>query len=142
MGTLALAGKKSRSILGDPRQLFRGRAPFRDASGLLELPVSVLPGLRVPYIGTLLAAAPDAVGTNLARALGRDELVVIELHGVDLCDASDGLPPELVEKARDLKIPASVKRRRIEAAMRLLLRNRQGVTLAQSSRLVTPRVIA
>jgi hypothetical protein len=93
--------------------------------------------VRVPYIGTLLATAPDAVGTQLARGFGRDELVVIELHGVDLCDASDGLPPELTARARDLRIPASVKRRRIEAAMRLLLETRQGATLADCSRLVT-----
>ena len=142
MGALALLGKQSRSILGDPRQLFHGRAPYRDASGVLELPVSVLPGLRVPYIGTLLATAPDAVGTNLARALARDELVVIELHGVDLCDASDGVPPELLARQRDLRVSASVKRRRIEAAMRLLLKDRTAATLEACSRLVSGSAIS
>jgi hypothetical protein len=137
MGALALTGKRSRSILGHPAQLLRSRVPHRDAYGVMELPVTVLPGLRVPYIGTLLAASPDVVGTTLAQMLSADELVVIELHGVDLCDGSDGMPPELLARQRDLRIPASVKRRRIEAALRVLLRKREARTLAQCARLVS-----
>jgi hypothetical protein len=132
MGALRLLGRESRSILGPPAQLLRSRAPHVHR-GLLELPVSVVPGLRVPYIGTLLATAPMAVARVLGRTLAGDELVVVELHGVDLLDASDGVPEELLARQRDLRVPAAVKRARLESALRLLLEKRTPVTLLEAA---------
>jgi hypothetical protein len=137
IGALALAGRESRSILGDVTQLARPRTPHRH-KGLLELPIATLPKVRVPFIGTLLTQAPPELSLKLAEGLAGDELVVIELHGVDLCDASDGVPQALVDHQRDLATPASVKTARLEAVLRALLDGREGVTLAEAARLLEP----
>lgn len=125
---MALRGRSSRSILGPPGQLLRGRAPHRGAHGVVELPVATLPGLRLPYIGTLLSMLPEAAGTLLGLTLAKDPLVVVELHGVDLLDASDGIAPAIVAKQRDLAIPAAEKTRRIENALRNLLDGAESAT--------------
>ena len=134
IGGLALVGKESRSILGDVRQLFQPREAHLER-GLAELPVSVLPLLRVPYLGTLLATAPAAVSRALGRRLANDRLVVIELHGVDLCDATDGVPASLAARQRDLRVPVATKRARLEASLRALLGGRRPMTLAEAARL-------
>lgn len=133
IGALAAVGRQSRSILGPPAQLFRPRQPHRDAAGLLELPIAVVPGVRLPFYGTLMVSAPDIASAALARTFPLDPLVVIELHGVDLIDATDGMPPELIAHQRNLGLPYAVKRRRIERVMRSLLRHRKGVTLADAA---------
>jgi peptidoglycan/xylan/chitin deacetylase (PgdA/CDA1 family) len=138
IGALAAVGRESRSILGPPAQLFRPRQPHRDEAGLLELPIAVVPGARVPFYGTVIVSAPDVVSAAMARAFPLDPLVVIELHGVDLIDASDGMPAELIAHQRNLGLPYSVKRRRIERVMRSLLRHRTGVTLAEAARRLGP----
>lgn len=139
IGALKLAGRQSRSILGDVRQLVGGRHPHRTMQGVLELPVAVLPGARLPYIGTLVTTIPSPASVLLARGLKRDPLVVLELHGADLVDGSDGVPPELLARQRDLAVPATVKRRRLEAAIRALLDGREARTLASCAALLGPR---
>lgn len=134
IAALALAGRRSRSVIGDPRQLFRPRRPHR-WGGLVELPVAVLPGLRVPYIGTSLTLLPGAVSAGLARGFAADPLVVIELHGVDLCDRSDGIPEALLARRADMRLPLATKRARLLRALRPLFEARRPVTLAQAARL-------
>lgn len=125
---MALRGRSSRSILGGPRQLVRSRAPHRNAHGVLELPVATLPGLRVPYIGTLISMLPESAGTLLGQTLRTDPLVVVELHGIDLLDASDGVTQALVAKQRELAVPAARKIRRIENTLRTLLDGARSAT--------------
>jgi hypothetical protein len=137
IGALAVLGKESRSILGPTAQLFRPRRPHRDPTGLIELPIAVVPGFRIPFYGTLLAAAPELACSLLVRTFAGDPLVVIELHGVDLCDVTDGIPKTLAARQRDLQIPAATRRRRVESALRQLLSRRRGVTLADAARLVS-----
>jgi peptidoglycan/xylan/chitin deacetylase (PgdA/CDA1 family) len=134
MAAVELRGGRSRAILGPVRDTWRARGPQRLRPGLVELPVAVLPGLRAPYIGTTMALAPELFGAAAARALARDALVTVELHGVDLCGPDDGVPP----LQPDLRLPAGLKLRRIEAAVRALLAGRRAVTLAQAARLVSP----
>ncbi len=133
IGALALAGRQSRSILGPPGQLFAPRLPHRER-GLVELPISVLPGARVPVIGTLLATALPLLARAMCAGLARDPLIVIELHGVDLCDQTDGVPPKLAARQRDLRVPATLKRQRLQATLAALLRERRAVTLAEAAR--------
>lgn len=134
MGLMALGGRSSRSILGDPSQLVRSRQPHV-LDGLCELPVAVTPGLRVPFIGTLITQSPPALVDRLARSLDRDTAVVIELHGIDLCDLDDGFPTALAERQPDLRVPLATKRERLERVLRSLLASRQPVPLAALARL-------
>lgn len=136
MAALAMRGRSSTSILGNPLQLLRSRAPHVVDGGLVELPVTVLPGVRVPWIGTLVTALPERVNELVALPLRRDPVVVLELHGVDLIDGSDGIPSELLERRPDMRIPASVKIARIATAARSLLTGRRGVSLLDAAELV------
>lgn len=134
MGLMALGGRRSRSILGPPGQLLRTRCPHRGPHGVLELPVATVPGVRLPYIGTLVSLLPEAAGTLLAQTLRRDALVVVELHGVDLLDASDGIPPAVVAKQRELSVPVSTRWRRLESVLRELLDDAEACTHEQAAR--------
>lgn len=98
IGWIAARGRTSRSIVDTPAVLaaptrpYRiGRPYWRRGDGILELPVQVTRGLRLPVIGTYLTL----FGTGFARALARmcvgEPFVNLELHGIDVLDASDGL---------------------------------------------------
>jgi len=140
MGAMALGGRRSGAILDRPRAALAPRVPYRPAAGepyaAGALPIAELPigtgHLGFPLVGTFLAAMPRA-----ARALGRGArglpLVVVELHAVDLLDASD-LPPGsagLPARQRDLRIPAARKAERIAAFLRSL--DREWTTLERGS---------
>jgi hypothetical protein len=138
MAALRLAGRPSGALLDRPRVLLAPRAPYRPdarepyARGtlpLLELPVTT--GLLgFPLIGTFVATLPRV--TRLAAAgTGRLPLLNLELHGVDLLDASDA-SPALAARQRDLRVPAAVKIGRIEAFVRAL-GARRWVTLAEAA---------
>jgi peptidoglycan-N-acetylglucosamine deacetylase len=101
MAAIRLRGRRSESVLDDPRVLaapadpYRvGRPYWRRGTGLLELPVGVTRDAtgRLPFIGTALALAGDrGAGWLTRRVVGRP-LVSLELHGIDLADAEqDGL---------------------------------------------------
>jgi len=130
---MALRGRRSATVFGPVRDTLAPRRAVRLRPGLVELPVAVLPGVRVPFIGTLMVLAPEAATRLMARTLAADPLVVVELHGVDLCGPDDGLPP----LQPDLRLPAAVKVRRLEKALRGLLALRRAVTLRDAARLAT-----
>ncbi|HEX9290796.1 MAG TPA: polysaccharide deacetylase, partial [Anaeromyxobacteraceae bacterium] len=133
MGILALAGRPSGAILDRPRVLLAPRAPYAprpgepyargvapDALPIAELPVTT--GLLgFPLIGTFVATFPAWALRALSLGTGRLPLFVLELHGVDLLDASDA-SPALAARQRDLAVPAARKLARIEAFVRRLER--------------------
>lgn len=139
IGALALAGRSSRSILGHVTQLVRPRTPHRHR-GLLELPIAVLPSVRVPFIGTLLTQSPEQVTEALAATLAEDRLAVVELHGIDLCDASDGVPESLLARQRDLRTPAAIKTARLSHVLRSILSSRDAVTLKAAAALLETEI--
>ena len=139
MGALALGGRPSQAILDRPRVLLAPRRPYHPhpdepyAHGpmpLLELPVAT--GLLgFPLTGTFVATFP-AWSLGLLRAgTGARPLFALELHGLDLLDASDA-SPALAARQRDLRIPASAKIERLVRFARALA-GREWVTLAQAA---------
>jgi peptidoglycan/xylan/chitin deacetylase (PgdA/CDA1 family) len=120
MAGLAAAGRPSGAVMTNPRALVAPTqpywpamtAPWRRGQGpVIELPVAVTPGLRVPAIGTSMLVAPDAVRARVVKAMRRAPFWNFELHGIDLCDADeDGIPGELVRRQPDLRIPVGRKR--------------------------------
>lgn len=98
ISAIALRGRTSRSIVDTPKVLTAPTQPYRvgrpyhrRGNGLLEIPVQVTRGLRLPFIGTSVTLA----GANKARWLAKmcigAPLVNLELHGIDVLDAEDGL---------------------------------------------------
>ena len=127
MAAMKLVGRTSHSVLGDPRALFApatriGRARARSARGsrtLVELPVSVSPGLRLPAIGTsLLAGADDG-----ARAAARVDAQAAVLqpraarHRSRSAPTRTASPAVLVAQQPDLRATLQHKQRALEATL-------------------------
>jgi peptidoglycan/xylan/chitin deacetylase (PgdA/CDA1 family) len=149
MGALALAGRPSRSILDSPRVLLAPRTPYRPdpaqpyrrGSGpVLELPMTVTPGVRFPFIGTFAATLPLAAVRAAWRACRGDTLFNFELHAVDVLDVHDGVPPELVRQQRDLRVVSARKMDRLETIFRWLKQDTDVVTLRTAAEHLAPTV--
>jgi hypothetical protein len=108
MGWMRLWGRKSASIIDKPKVMWASRKPHWKGD-ILEFPVSVLPALRLPFIGTSLIMMGER-GYNLIRPLVRRmDFVNLEFHGIDLCDLDeDGIDPVL-KKQPDLKVALAKK---------------------------------
>jgi len=104
LAAMAVRGKKSHSIVGPPSVMWEDRLPsVRD--GIVELPVTVLPVVRAPFIGTTVLMMKQRGYSLVRRVLGAVPFVNLELHGIDLCDLQlDGIDPVLL-KQPDLRVP-------------------------------------
>jgi hypothetical protein len=98
IGAIALRGRTSRSIVDTPKVLLAPTRPYRigkpywrRGEGLLEIPVQVTRGLRLPFIGTSVTLAGPSRARLLAKMCVGEPLVNLELHGIDVLDADDGL---------------------------------------------------
>ncbi len=126
LAAMALTGRRSGSVLGDPRALLAPTEPYRPgrlpwfAGGaqLVELPITVTRGLRLPGIGTTLLTAPGALRVLLLDQLRARRFFNFELHGLDLIDAeADGIPGELVARQPDLRVALTTKLRALSATL-------------------------
>jgi hypothetical protein len=143
MGWLRLRGRRSAAILDSPRVLLAPRLPYRPdpdrperrgAAPLLELPMSVTPRARVPFIGTFVVLAPwPFVRMSYARLRG-ESFLSLELHAVDLLGPEDGLPSELAGAQPDLAVPGSTKRARLRDVVEWLARDFRLVPLREAAR--------
>ncbi|MBM4379942.1 MAG: polysaccharide deacetylase, partial [Deltaproteobacteria bacterium] len=147
MGGLALLGRPSRSVLDRPRVLAAPTLPYRPdpaepyARGggqVLELPVAVSPGLRVPFIGTLAVAAPWPVVRHVYGALRGSNHLNFELHAVDLLGSEDALPGPLLRQQRDLSIRWVEKRERLHQLFTWMRRDFDVVTLRDAAAQLAP----
>lgn len=123
---IQLRGRRSHSVVDDPRVLaapadpYRvGRPYWRRGGGVLELPIGVTRGFtgRLPFIGTSVVLSGARGARILTRLTVGRPLVSLELHGIDLADArEDGLgflaphQPDLRRSAADkaLALRASI----------------------------------
>jgi peptidoglycan-N-acetylglucosamine deacetylase len=143
MAILALRRQPSRAVLDRPRVLLAPRAPYHpradepyapgtslDALPILELPVTT--GVfGFPIIGTFVSTLPSWALRVLAMGTGQLPLFNLELHGVDLLDASD-VSSALAARQRDLGLSAAKKMQRIDGFVRRLS-DREWVTLAEAA---------
>src|SRR5262249_54824418 len=109
--TMRARGKTSASILDTPRVLAAPTSPYRPGRpwyrpgtrALLELPIQVTRGPRLPFIGTSVMLAGRFAGVFARQCVGAP-LVNLELHGIDFLDVTDGLEA-LAHSQRELRIP-------------------------------------
>jgi hypothetical protein len=127
---IAMQGRTSWSVVDTPAVLLAPTRPYfvgrpywqrgrsskdSDAkgSGLLEIPVQVTRGLRLPFIGTSVTMAGPSKARWLAKMCVGEPLVNLELHGMDVLDVTDGLMG-LKSHQPDVAIPWE---RKIESLM-------------------------
>jgi peptidoglycan/xylan/chitin deacetylase (PgdA/CDA1 family) len=132
IGLITLRGRKSRSIIGPPSVLRAPTSPYRVGApywkrghGVLEIPVQVTRGARLPFIGTSVTLAGPTRARWLAKMCVGEPLVNLELHGIDVLDASDGLEA-LRPHQVDVRVPHAHKTEAILAAIEAL--RREGYT--------------
>ena len=143
MAGMTLRGRESASVISDPRGLRAPIDPYRPhpkrpwARGdapLVELPIAVLSGSRIPAIGTIFAAGPDWLKRHVLSQMRGRAFFNFELHGIDLADAVDDcIPTELAGRQPDLRIPFVEKRRIFLETIDTLKRDFEFVTLAQAA---------
>jgi peptidoglycan/xylan/chitin deacetylase (PgdA/CDA1 family) len=141
IGLIRLRGRRSRSIVDTPAVLaaptrpYRiGRPYWRRGSGLLELPVQVTRGLRLPVFGTSLTVGGPPLARRLARMCVGEPLVNLELHGIDVLDAEDGLQA-LRPHQHDVRVPHARKMAALRACFdELRAAGYDFVTLREASR--------
>ncbi|HTB79195.1 MAG TPA: polysaccharide deacetylase family protein [Polyangiaceae bacterium] len=141
LGLIALRGRTSRSIVDTPAVLtaptrpYRiGRPYWRRGEGLVELPVQVTRGPRLPFFGTSVTLGGPRLARYLARACAGEPLVNLELHGIDVLDASDGLET-LRPHQPDVRVPRARKVDALRAALEeLRAAGHAFVTLSEAAR--------
>ncbi|MCB9580477.1 MAG: polysaccharide deacetylase family protein [Polyangiaceae bacterium] len=128
MTAIRLRGRASRSILDTPQVLRAPRRPYRvgrpywqRGRGVLELPIQVTRGPRLPFIGTTLTLAGADRARWLTRMVLGEPLVNLELHGIDVLDESDGLTA-LRPHQPDVRVATPVKLDALGAVLTLLRR--------------------
>jgi peptidoglycan/xylan/chitin deacetylase (PgdA/CDA1 family) len=138
MALHAIRGRRSRSILGAPGQLFGPREPHVRA-GVRELPISTLRLLRLPVIGTLALALGTPFSSALVKGGFAGGHLNLELHGIDALDPTDDIPPELPALQPGLRIPAAQKLARLELLLELSREVAEPCTLEEAAgRLLPP----
>jgi hypothetical protein len=121
-----LTGQRSRAVLDRPEVLAAPRTPHRldgclrpADHGLLELPISVTPGLNLPFIGTTLTLVGIGGVKLLSFSMRNQAFVNLELHGIDALDARDGLE-HLLSVQPGLRTPSDAKLRALTIAVTAL----------------------
>jgi peptidoglycan/xylan/chitin deacetylase (PgdA/CDA1 family) len=129
MAGMRLLGRTSRSVLDSPRVLgaprrayrpgqewYRPRGPGERERRFVELPIQVTPGLRLPFIGTLLGLIGAPFSSALARRCVGEPLVNLELHAIDFLDADEGAKA-LVPHQPELRVPVTARLSAFAAAL-------------------------
>jgi peptidoglycan-N-acetylglucosamine deacetylase len=143
IGLIALRGRTSRSIVDTPAMLTAPTRPYRIGTpywrrggGLVELPVQVTRGPRLPFFGTSVTLGGPRIARSLARACAGEPLVNLELHGIDVLDAADGLEA-LRPHQHDVRVPRGRKIDALRAAIgELRAAGHAFVRLGDAARLV------
>ena len=137
-----LVGRRSRAILDRPRVLAAPALPYRPSATepyargelpLWELPVTVEPLTRFPFIGTFVTTLPRRALALLYRRVRRRPFLNLELHGVDLMDESDGAGDRLARVQRELRVPAREKIARLRDLLARIAADYEVVTLAEAA---------
>jgi hypothetical protein len=129
IGAIRLRGRHSRSVVDTPQVLRAPVRPYRagrpywkraaGGDGMVELPVQVTRGARLPFIGTTVTLAGPTRARLLTRMCVGEPLVNLELHGIDVLDAEDGLEA-LRPHQPDVRVSTAVKLNALAAVVETL----------------------
>ena len=97
MGAMLPLGRKSSSIVASPVQLLAPTEPYRPGKSwwrkgsrsLVEIPMRVTSGVRLPVIGTTLLYGGERGGPRLIEKCDKPKHFSLELHGIDFLEPDD-----------------------------------------------------
>ena len=109
---------------------FKPATDLTEARSLVEIPISVAGVTRMPWLGTTLTLAPDAIGQMLTKAvLKRSAPAICKIHAIDFADAHDGFTQSLINAQNDLKVSLQDKLRRLDSTFNAMSQRRQIVPM-------------
>jgi peptidoglycan-N-acetylglucosamine deacetylase len=149
MATRRVLGRPSRSDRTDPRALLARRQPYfvdprrpfrrsEEASGYLEIPVTVAFAGLFPLIGTSLHLLGDRGISRLWPRLNAafPAYINLAMHALDFLDGGDlaGVADQgrLLQRQPDLRIPWQVKESRYRLVLDHLCKDRAMATIAEA----------
>jgi hypothetical protein len=128
IGWIRARGRTSRSIVDSPAVLtapvepYRVGTPYyRRGDGILEFPIQVTRGPRIHFIGTTVTLAGPSGARWLSKMCLGSPLINLELHGIDVLDAADGLE-SLRPHQHDVRISAERKLEALHAVFDVVRR--------------------
>lgn len=142
LGLLRSRGLSYDAPVGGPGSLLAPRRPYhpslknyalRGKAPLWELPVTSLPGVRLPLTGSVLALLGPEGARLFARLARRESFVYLLLGGADFLEP-DEIPSPLLAKRRALNRPLEERIRELEDALGLLVEGAEMATLEEAVR--------
>jgi peptidoglycan/xylan/chitin deacetylase (PgdA/CDA1 family) len=145
IGWIGLRGRRSHSVVDTPAVLSASADPYRvgepywtrstQHDGMIELPIGVTRGARLPYIGTSVVLAGNRAKWLTQMMIGRP-LVNLELHGIDVLGASEDGLGVLAAHQPDVNIPVKDKLETLTHSVQQLQRaGYRFVTLFEAARI-------
>jgi hypothetical protein len=144
IGWISVRGRRSHSIVDTPAVLTAPADPYRvgrpywrrGERGLVELPIGVTRGARLPYIGTYLVWPNARLARGLTRMIAGRPLVNLELHGMDVLGGREDGLADLAQHQRDLGVSVDQKLATLRDTVARLRRDGyRFVTLFEAARL-------
>lgn len=145
IGWIRARGRRSHSIVDTPAMLTAPADPYRigdpywkratTEGTMVELPIGVTRGARLPYIGTSVMAGGPTVAKALTAMIAGRPLVNLEMHGVDLLGANEDGLDSLAKHQRDLSVSVETKRATLRGVVeQLRAQGYRFVTLFEAAR--------
>lgn len=106
-----------------------------DAPPIVEIPISVVPGLRFPFYNTLLRLLGRRVFDGFVRIYGRDQRVLhLLMHLIDLVDLEGSSLGRAIASSPGLGVPFAKRERFVAHAMQRLSEVGEPATLRELAR--------
>lgn len=129
IGIKSFRGKRSASIMGDPRVLMAPTGPYRigedgvwcRGQGMREFPISVITGARLPLLGTFLSMMGAYPASVLAKKATGSSFLNLEFHGMDFVDADGDGIGYLKKYQGDLKVSLTKRLKLFRSVIQTLL---------------------
>jgi len=109
-----IKGKKSRTVMGHPGVLLAPTDPYlasysspwsRERDGMMELPITVMPIIGMPFIGTFITLAGRRMTRLTYKVIKRlRDFLNLEFHAIDLLDLEEDRIDPALSCQVDLKI--------------------------------------
>jgi hypothetical protein len=132
IGLIRAMGRRSHSVVDTPAVLTAPADPYRVGEpywtrgardgAMVELPIGVTRGPRLPYIGTSVMSGGPVVASALTKMIVGRPLVNLEMHGLDLLGAREDGLESLAKHQRDLAVSVERKEQTLRAVVGQLQR--------------------